>query len=230
MVLALLACSQTPSAEASPPGAKSKRPAQAAPASRPATALDKDAPAPMPEVPAGHQIATFATGCFWCTESDFEKVPGVVSVTSGYTGGKVERPSYRQIGFGGTGHTEAVLIVFDPTKVTYERLLEIFWHTHDPTSGDGQFCDRGDQYRPEIFWHDDAQREAAEKSKEKVIATKPFKAPVVTRITKAGRFWTAENYHQDFYKKSSSHYQRYRLGCGRDARVKELWGELADKH
>ncbi len=171
--------------------------------------------------------ATFAGGCFWCVESDFDKVEGVVSTTSGYIGGKVTNPTYSQVSAGGTGHTEAVEIVYDPRKVSYERLLEVFWVNVDPTVKDRQFCDVGSQYRTGIFVHDEAQRRAAEASKAAVERSKPFKAPIVTPIETATTFYPAEEYHQDYYKKNPIRYTFYRTGCGRDARLRELWGDAA---
>ncbi len=171
--------------------------------------------------------ATFAGGCFWCVESDFDKVEGVVSTTSGYIGGKVTNPTYSQVSAGGTGHTEAVEIVYDPRKVSYERLLEVFWVNVDPTVKDRQFCDVGSQYRTGIFVHDETQRRAAEASKAAVERSKPFKAPIVTPIETATTFYSAEEYHQDYYKKNPIRYTFYRTGCGRDARLRELWGDAA---
>jgi peptide-methionine (S)-S-oxide reductase len=180
--------------------------------------------AAVPAVPPGAAIATFAGGCFWCMEPPFEKVPGVYSVTSGYTGGAQQDPSYEQVGSGATGHAEAIRVVFDPSKVTYEKLLEVFWHNVDPTVRNRQFCDVGEQYRSGIFVHDPAQRKAAEASKAEVERTKRFPQEVVTPIEDAGPFWPAEEYHQDYYKKNPMQYRMYRSGCGRDARLKELWG------
>jgi peptide-methionine (S)-S-oxide reductase len=180
--------------------------------------------AAMPAVPPGAAIATFAGGCFWCMEPPFEKLPGVYSVTSGYTGGPQQDPSYEQVGSGGTGHAEAVRIVFDPSKVAYEKLLEVFWHNIDPTVRSRQFCDVGEQYRSAIFVHDAAQRKLAEASKAEVERTKRFPQEIVTPIEDAGSFWPAEEYHQDYYKKNAMQYRMYRTGCGRDARLKELWG------
>jgi peptide-methionine (S)-S-oxide reductase len=167
-------------------------------------------------------VATFAAGCFWCTESDFEKVPGVISVVSGYTGGRVANPTYEQVSRGGTGHAESVEIVYDPSKVSYEQLLDHFWHNVDPFVAHRQFCDVGTQYRPEIFVHDEAQRAAAEASKARV--QQRFKEPVLVAIAKAGPFYRAEEYHQDYYKKNSLRYNYYRWGCGRDKRLSEIWG------
>jgi peptide-methionine (S)-S-oxide reductase len=173
--------------------------------------------------------ATFAGGCFWCVEADFDKVDGVISTTSGYIGGKTVKPTYDQVSSGGTGHTEAVEIVFDPKRVTYERLLEHFWRTVDPTVKDRQFCDVGSQYRTGIFVHDESQKRAAEASKAALAKSKPFPQPIVTEIIAAGPFYPAEEYHQDYYKKNPIRYNYYRNGCGRDARLKQLWGDLAGK-
>ena len=171
--------------------------------------------------------ATFAGGCFWCMEPPYEKLPGVVSVTSGYIGGKVANPTYEQVSSGGTGHTEAVEILFDPAQVSYEKLLDVFWHNVDPTKGDRQFCDHGDQYRPEIFTHDEAQKKLAEASRAAIEKKKRFKEPIVVAITAAAPFYPAEEYHQDYYKKNPIRYKYYRSRCGRDDRLKELWGEAA---
>ena len=173
--------------------------------------------------------ATFAGGCFWCVESDFDKIPGVISTTSGYIGGKLDNPTYKQVSAGITGHAEAVEIEFDPQKVNYEQLLQYFWRTIDPTVKDRQFCDHGSQYRSGIFYHDDAQRRAAEASKAALEKNKPFKQSIVTEIAQATKFWPAEDYHQDYHRKNPLRYKFYRNGCGRDARLKELWGDLAGK-
>jgi peptide-methionine (S)-S-oxide reductase len=170
--------------------------------------------------------AAFAGGCFWCTEEAFEKVPGVVSAVSGYMGGKVENPSYEQVSTGRTGHTEVVEVSFDPAKVSYEKLLDVFWVNHDPTVLDRQFCDAGSQYRPEIFAYGDEQKRLAEASKAKWQKQKPFRQPLLTPITPAGRFWPAEGYHQDYYKKNALQYRFYVTGCGRYARLDSLWGPL----
>jgi peptide-methionine (S)-S-oxide reductase len=174
---------------------------------------------------AGQQAkAIFAGGCFWCTEADFDKVDGVISTTSGYTGGKEPNPSYEQVSSGKTGHTEGVEIVYDPAKVSYQKLLDVFWRNHDPLAKDRQFCDRGMQYRPGIFYTSDEQRRLAEASKQ---AVQQRLAPrvVQTEITKAGAFYAAEDYHQDYYKKNPLRYKFYRLNCGRDQRLEELWGK-----
>jgi len=170
--------------------------------------------------------AIFAAGCFWCTEEAFEKVPGVVAAVSGYTGGTVKNPSYEQVSSGRTGHAEAVEVTYDPAKVSYEQLLDVFWVNHDPTVKDRQFCDSGSQYRPAIFYLDEQQKQLAEASKAKWEKTKPFKQPILTEITKAGPFYPAEDYHQDYYKKNPLQYRFYVTGCGRYARLDSLWGEL----
>ena len=170
-------------------------------------------------------VATFAGGCFWCMEPPFEKLDGVASVVSGFIGGKEPNPTYQQVAHGQTGHTEAVQVTYDPTKVTYEKLVDVFWRNHDPLDAGGQFCDRGRQYRPGIFVHDDAQLKVAETTKAALDAAKRFKSPIVTEITAAGPFTAAEDYHQDFYKKNPAHYYAYRKGCGRDARLDQLWGK-----
>jgi peptide-methionine (S)-S-oxide reductase len=170
--------------------------------------------------------ATFAGGCFWCTEEAFEKVPGVAEVVSGYMGGKVKNPSYEQVSTGRTGHTEVVQVSFDPAKVSYDKLLDTFWLNHDPTMKDRQFCDAGSQYRPEIFYHSEEQKRLAEASKAKWEKAKPFRQPIVTPISAASDFWPAENYHQDYYKKNPVQYRFYVTGCGRYARLDQLWGAL----
>jgi len=177
------------------------------------------------EEPSGNRsVATFAGGCFWCMEPPFDKLEGVVSTTSGYTGGTVTNPTYKEVSAGGTGHAEAIQIVYDPSRVTYDRLLEVFWRNIDPTTADRQFCDRGTQYRSAIFYHDEAQRAAAEASKKALETSKPFEGPIVTEITEAGPFYEAEEYHQDYYKKNPIRYKYYRFSCGRDQRLDELWG------
>lgn len=168
--------------------------------------------------------ATFASGCFWCTEADFDKVRGVVSTTSGYTGGWDANPNYRSVSSGRTGHAEAVEVLFDPGVVSYEALLDHYWHNVDPFYADHQFCDVGSQYRPEIFVGDGAQRAAAEASKARVQARFKGQA-IVVAITPAGPFYPAEGYHQDYYKKNSAQYRFYRYGCGRDDRLEEIWGK-----
>src|SRR5919106_6164343 len=167
--------------------------------------------------------ATLAAGCFWCVEADFDKLPGVLSTTSGYTGGTLKDPTYEQVSRGGTGHTEAVEIVYDPAKVSYAQLLDHFWKNVDPLTAHRQFCDVGDQYRPAIFFHNEAQREAAEESKTRV--QQQYAAPVVVQIAAAGPFYRAEGYHQDYYKKNPVRYRYYRWGCNRDSRLEALWGK-----
>ena len=179
------------------------------------------------KIPPGHAVATFAGGCFWCMEPPYDKIPGVDATISGYTGGRVANPSYEQVSSGSTGHAEAVQVVYDPKKVTYEQLLDIFWHNIDPTVKDRQFCDGGSQYRSAIFYHDEGQRKAAEASKAALEKSKPFKEPIVTQIVMAGPFYPAEDYHQDYYTKNPVRYNLYRSGCGRDARLKQLWGDKA---
>ena len=171
---------------------------------------------------ANRAVATFAGGCFWCTEADFDKVPGVISTTSGYTGGRVANPSYTQASAGGTGHAEAVEVVYDPHMVSYDELLSYFWHHVDPTVKNRQFCDVGEQYRTAIFVHDDEQRRLAEASKKKVEGE--LKQPIYTEIAPAGPFYKAEDYHQDFYQKNPTKYKFYRWNCGRDQRLEQLWG------
>ncbi len=170
--------------------------------------------------------AIFAAGCFWCTEEAFEKVPGVLSAVSGYVGGTAQNPTYEQVSSGRTGHAEAVEVTFDPAKVSYEKLLDVFWVNHDPTVTNRQFCDSGTQYRPAIFTVGDEQKRLAEASKAKWEKLKPFSQPILTQITPAGRFWPAEEYHQDYSKKNPLQYRFYVAGCGRYARLDSLWGEL----
>jgi peptide-methionine (S)-S-oxide reductase len=176
--------------------------------------------------PAGLAKATFAGGCFWCVEADFDKVPGVKTTTSGYIGGKVANPSYEQVSAKTTGHTEGVEVVYDPKVVSYDQLVEYFWRTIDPTTKDRQFCDAGSPYRSGIFVHDAQQLAAAQASLAKLDKSKPFKEAVVTEITLAGPFYAAEDYHQDYYKKNPVRYKYYRNGCGREERLKQLWGSL----
>jgi peptide-methionine (S)-S-oxide reductase len=182
--------------------------------------------APAPQAQNGRASAVFAGGCFWCTESDFDKVPGVLSTTSGYIGGKVAKPTYEQVSAGGTGHIEAVRVVYDPRKVSYAALAERFFRTVDPLDDGGQFCDRGYQYRSALFV-DGQQRRVAEAAKARTSAA--LKKPVATLILPAATFYPAEGYHQDYYKKNSVKYRFYRWNCGRDARLKQVWGEAAGK-
>ena len=172
--------------------------------------------------------ATFAGGCFWSLQRDMEPIPGVVSVVSGYTGGTKVNPTYEEVSAGDTGHAEAVEVLFDPAKITYRQLLDHFWHNVDPTTDDRQFCDRGPEYRSEIFYHSEEQRISAEESKREIERTKTFREPVVTQIVAAGPFYRAEEYHQDYPKKNPFRYHAYRTGCRRDARLRELWGKTPE--
>ena len=178
--------------------------------------------------PASTAKATFAGGCFWCMEPPYDKLPGVVSTTSGYMGGNTKNPTYESVSTGRTGHTEVVQVEYDPTKVTYSTLLEVFWRNIDPTQRDGQFCDHGSQYRTGIFYHNEEQKKLAEASKAALQKNKPFKGDIVTEVTQAPEFYAAEAYHQDFYKKNPTRYKIYRSGCGRDARLQALWGRAGD--
>jgi peptide-methionine (S)-S-oxide reductase len=182
------------------------------------------APARAASPVPGQAHATFAGGCFWCMEGPFDHVPGVVSTTSGYTGGNVKKPSYEQVSSGATGHAESVDVVYDPAKVTYAQLLDVFWHNVDPLDGGGQFCDRGNQYRTAIFYHDEEQKRLAEESKQALEASGKFKKKIVTQIVPAGEFYAAEDYHQDYYLRNPIRYKYYRFNCGRDDRLKDLWG------
>ena len=180
--------------------------------------------APQSMAAAGTAKATFAGGCFWCVEADFDKVPGVLSTTSGYIGGTVANPTYEQVSAKATGHAEAVEIVFDPAKVSYPQLLEKYWRTIDPTTKDRQFCDAGSPYRTAIFAQDAEQLRIATASRAALEKTKPFKDPIVTEVVLAKTFYPAEDYHQDYYKKNPVRYKFYRLNCGRDARLAQVWG------
>ena len=170
--------------------------------------------------------AIFAGGCFWCVEADFDKVPGVLSTTSGYIGGHVPNATYAQVSSGGTGHTEAVEVAYDPRKVSYAQLVDFFWKTIDPTVRNRQFCDNGDMYRTAIFVRNAEERRLAEDTKKKVEAQ--LKAPVYTQIADTGPFYKAEDYHQDFYLKNATKYKFYRWNCGRDQRLEQLWGKKGD--
>lgn len=175
------------------------------------------------EAAAGEAVATFAGGCFWCTESDFEKVPGVTSAVSGYIGGRKANPTYEEVSAGGTGHAEAVEVRYDPAKVTYAQLLDVYWRSIDPTVKDRQFCDTGDQYRSAIFAHDAEQKRLAEATRAQVEQQLGVK--VWTQVADAGTFYPAEDYHQDYYRKNPLRYRFYRNNCGRDARLAQVWGE-----
>jgi len=181
------------------------------------------------EIPENAAVATFAGGCFWCMEPPFEKLEGVYAVISGYTGGTEENPTYGQVSAGGTGHAEAIQVYFDPERIDYARLLRVFWRQIDPTDSGGQFVDRGSQYRPGIYWHDEEQRRLAEASRDELEKSGRFDRPIATEIERAGPFWPAEEYHQDFYKKSPDHYKRYRTGSGRDRFIHSVWGDEDEK-
>lgn len=171
------------------------------------------------------ETATFAGGCFWCLEEALDKVDGVVSTTSGYTGGQKTNPTYEEVSAGGTGHTESVQVMYDPQKVTYTKLLETFWRNIDPTTPDRQFCDKGHQYRSAIFYHDEHQQRLAEESKQQLDKSKPFKEQIVTEIVPASEFYPAEEYHQNFYQKNPIRYKFYKYNCGRAQRLETLWGK-----
>jgi peptide-methionine (S)-S-oxide reductase len=183
----------------------------------PALAQSQSAP-----VAAG-AVATFGAGCFWCVEEAFDKVPGVISTTSGYMGGRTKNPTYPQVSAGNTGHNEVVQVTYDPAKVSYAQLLDTFWRNIDPTQANGQFCDHGSQYRSEIFYHNEDQRKAAEASKAALAKNKPFSGDIKTLITRSAEFYMAEDYHQDYYKKNPVRYNYYKTSCGRAARLKEVW-------
>lgn len=174
-----------------------------------------------------HKVATFAGGCFWCMEGPFDKLDGVISTTSGYTGGHLKNPTYRQVSAGSTGHTEAIQIVYDPKRVSFEELLKVYWVNVDPLTADAQFCDHGTQYRAGIFYHDAKQQKASLASREAIKGK--FKESIVTEITAFNAFYPAEKYHQNYYQRNPVRYKYYRWSCGRDARLKELWGNTA-KH
>ena len=182
------------------------------------------------DAPAKTGTATFAGGCFWCMVPPFKKLPGVVSVTSGYTGGHVPNQTYEQVSAGDTGHAESVQVVYDPAKLNYKQLLDVYWHNIDPTTPARQFCDTGDQYRTAIFYHGEQQKQEATASRDALAASGVLKAPIVTQIVAASEFYPAEDYHQDYYLKSELHYQIYRHACGRDQKLKELYGDKAGGH
>ncbi|NOR50551.1 MAG: peptide-methionine (S)-S-oxide reductase MsrA [Desulfuromonadales bacterium] len=169
--------------------------------------------------------ATFAGGCFWCMEPPFGKLDGVVATTAGYTGGHKENPTYQEVSSGETGHTEALQVTYDPQKINYSQLLEVFWHNINPADSDGQFADRGSQYRPAIFHHDEEQKQLAEESRDKLAESGRFKSPVKTEIVPLGTFFPAEDYHQDYYQKSPDRYKSYRYHSGRDQFLKKVWGD-----
>jgi peptide-methionine (S)-S-oxide reductase len=187
-------------------------------------ALAASLPIHAADLPAGKASAIFAGGCFWCIEADFEKLAGVIEVESGYTAGQTKNPTYESTSSGKSGHTEAVRVIYDPKKISYPQLVEYFWRHIDPTVKDRQFCDAGSQYRSGIYWQNDAERKAAEESRDALLKSARF--PVIyTELQAATEFWPAEEYHQDYYKKNPVRYAYYRNGCGRDARVQQLWGE-----
>ena len=190
-----------------------------------ATAGRKAAPAALPVAVAAQRVAIFAGGCFWSMQKAFDGVAGVVSTTAGYAGGTRSDPSYEQVETGGTGHAESVQLIYDPAKISYQRLLDIYWHHIDPLTVNAAFCDHGPQYRSIIFYGDKEQRELAEASKRALDQSHRFKTPIVTAIEPATKFYPAEEYHQQFYKKNPARYEAYRIGCGRDERIRELWGE-----
>jgi len=186
---------------------------------------------PPPPVAGGGNVpadtlahATFAGGCFWCMEPPFDAVPGVVSTTSGYAGGHVKDPSYEQVSSGSTGHAESVQVAYDPSQVTYAKLLDVFWHNIDPADAGGQFCDRGNQYRSVIFYANQEQKREADESKRRLQASGRFSGEVATQIVPLAAFYPAEDYHQDFYRKNPARYKMYRFGCGRDRRLEAIWG------
>jgi peptide-methionine (S)-S-oxide reductase len=183
----------------------------------------------LANMPAGQQraVATFAGGCFWCMQPPFDALKGVISTTAGYTGGHTKNPTYEQVSAGGTGHAESVQIIYDPKVVSYAQLLDVFWHNVDPITADRQFCDEGNQYRSAIFYHDAEQKRLAEESKKALEQSGRFKQPIVTQNVPATEFYPAEDYHQGYYRKNPLRYKFYRYSCGRDARLKELWGEAA---
>ena len=182
----------------------------------------------LPAMAQGADVAkaTFAGGCFWCMEPPYDKLDGVIATTSGYAGGHVDNPTYEQVSSGGTGHVEVVQVTYDPDKITYQELLDVYWPNTDPTDPDGQFCDQGSSYRPAIFYHNEEQKRLAEASKEALQKNKPFEGPVTTKIEPLNdNFWAAEDYHQNYYKKNPVRYKFYRYRCGRDDRLGELWGK-----
>jgi peptide-methionine (S)-S-oxide reductase len=175
--------------------------------------------------PPARALATFAGGCFWCEEAVFDGVPGVIQVVSGYTGGSLKNPTYEQVSAGGTGHAESVQVMYDPAKISYEKLLDLFWRNVDPLTSNAQFCDIGSQYRSAIFYHDAEQKRLAEASKAAIEASHRFKQPIVTQIVPASTFYRAEEYHQNYHEKNPVRYRFYKYNCGRDQRLRELWGE-----
>lgn len=221
LILSLTACQSG----GEPQPATDTSPAQDAPTSQPAAAPKVDATQLAPAPQAGESVATFAGGCFWCMEGPFEQVEGVRAVLSGYTGGPEQGPTYKQVSSGSTGHTEAVIVYYDPNKVGYDKLVDVFWRSMNPTDAGGQFADRGPHYRPAIFFHTPEQEKAAQASKAALQASGRFTDPIVVPIQPASDFWVAEDYHQDYYKTNADHYNRYKVGSGRAGFLKEVWGE-----
>jgi peptide-methionine (S)-S-oxide reductase len=191
-------------------------------ASAPVTNAAQESSASRPEK------ATFAGGCFWCMEEALDKLQGVVSTISGYMGGQKSKPTYEEVSAGGTGHAEVVQIVYDPAKLSYEKILELYWHNIDPTTPNKQFCDVGNQYRPAIFYHNETQKRLAEESKKVVEKTKKFPEQIATEIVPATEFFPAEEYHQNFYQKNPLRYKFYKFQCGRAQRLEQLWGKAGD--
>ncbi|MDX1501400.1 MAG: peptide-methionine (S)-S-oxide reductase MsrA [Thermoanaerobaculia bacterium] len=194
-----------------------------------AAATGSDRPAELPPLPEGQERATFAGGCFWCMEPPFDKLDGVISTTSGYTGGEEPDPTYKEVSYGRTGHAEAVEVRYDPEKISYRELLDVFWRNIDPTTADRQFCDRGRQYRTAIYTHDEEQMRLALETRREIEESGILGQPIVTEIVPAGPFYPAEEYHQDFYLKNPEHYHRYRVGCGRDRTLERIWGVAPEK-
>jgi len=220
LVLVLAACT---SATAEAPGTQQAPTAGAEPSAA------SGAPAVLEARVASGALkaAVFAGGCFWCMEGPFERVPGVLSVVSGYAGGAETNPTYEQVANGRTGHAEAVRVIYDPARAPYTALLEVYWHNVDPTQRDGQFCDEGRQYRTALFFADEAEREAIGASKARLEAAGTLPGPIVTEVVPATPFYPAEAYHQDFYRTNPTRYTMYRAGCGRDRRLQALWGPAA---
>lgn len=183
-----------------------------------------------PAPATGYEVATFAGGCFWCMQPPFDKLEGVISTTVGYIGGQTTNPNYKEVSSGGTGHAEAIEVTFDPKLVSYEKLLETFWHNVDPLRVNAQFCDVGNQYRTAIFYHNAEQKRQADASMKALEESGRFDQPIATQIVEAGPFYAAEDYHQSYYKKNEYRYSFYRWNCGRDQRLKQLWGDEAGSH
>lgn len=222
-----MACQSSRSAEsdADAKGASSDTAEADSPASQPASEEATSGQPLADPVPEGMAVATFAGGCFWCMEGPFEKLDGVSEVLSGYTGGPEKHPTYEQVSRGNTGHTEAVRVVYDPGKVGYDKLLDAFWRSMDPTDIGGQFADRGSQYRPAIFTHTTEQRDQAEASKKALAESGRFDRPIIVPVQDAMAFWVAEGYHQDYYLTNTSHYKRYRKGSGREGFLEKVWAK-----